>query len=522
MGRADKRNRTKQIQRNRKEKLNKETDMFSKSGAHKIFTLIHLSPEPVDFGINLKYNCVVHQVNGFTPLEISYLARCSDLLLLTVGSATINQEMISLLKRFMPTSVIIYERKQKSVAKSVSRIFGEVSTCEVSMLTPFLNNLKTVNTSVCKNRPFMVANEFSFESGILHVQGFMKKGLQTERVVVNGICDGIVEEVRFGENVISGNELIRERDEVQIMNLDDVSDTLQDYDTPSDESPEHESSDSNSESEYDLESNEEDTLYNTMLPELDLIKKYEGYRGIRDLESPKLDNSGMPESYKDLVFLRSTEYMQRVLSKRESIIPPNTYVNLRIRLCGEITNPKYIILFGTYEFEDSPTIMNYEFMASKPIEKQTVVDNGFRIYHANTALSRNLSGAVFEENSKLTRGVASFVGPFSFFAPIAYFIDDEQAVRGCNGYSQNRMFFQRAVLTGRPMKIMKRHVVIRGMFHNDQQVSYFRNIKLEANHGNVGFIKKPLGTKGLFKAHFNKPLKHGDDIWISLYKRVFI
>lgn len=522
MRRADKRNHLKQIQQNRKERLGRELQTYSKDGAYKIFTLMHLSETPVDFNIDLKYNYVMHTTEGMDSLKASCLIRCSDLLLLTVNSDRIDTNRMNLAKRFSPTILVIYQRKNKAMARNVSKQLGDASICESSMLNPFLNNLKTVCASVAQHRPYMLTTNFHREDDYLTVSGFMKAGLQTGRVVINGSSEGLVEEVSFDDITIMGGDLAREENEKHLTEREDEA--KEDFDENNYREDElHGSEESSSEhiSEYDLDE-QDDEVPSNISPEFDLIEKYKGYRGVRNMATCTFKGQSEPDYYKSNIFLKNPDYFHSMLSKRPSMIPRNKFVRIKIRLLNELPDADIIMLFGLYEFESRTTILNYEFSSSSPLGKNVLVDAGHRIFPATTALSRNLSHHAFEVDPSLDRGVASFIGPFSFFSPVVYFIDGDNTVRGSNGFSQDRIFFEMVELRGKPMKVMKRHVVIRGMFYNREQVEYFSRVKLEAGHGNIGFIKKPLGTKGLFKAHFNQTIKHGDRVIMSLYKRVFL
>jgi len=538
----EKRNRNKQLQKNRNSKIDKETELYKNDGIYRVITVIHLSSTRLEVNLKLPYNFILHQEMGLSQTsmsktDMSYLIRSSDLLLLTVSNVEIDADLVSFLKRYLPTTIIVYERKAKSIAKSVSKLFGDVKIMELSMVNSFLAKTEMSNTMLCQQRPFMVAANAHQEGEHLMLEGFMKKGLLSDKVIINGAYEGVVEEVALLENgTIPGGDLNEEYDESKFLVKKDLneeengegSNELQDeYEGQNEGDNESTGDDFNAGDDF----NEDNSEYEEgnadfgdseeIDPKFDLIEKYKDYQGIRNLATCKFEGEAKPEYYKDLVFMRSTTYSTSVITKRKSIIPPNSVVKLKIRVFQNVTSP-IIVLFGLFAFETRPTIQNYEFASQIPLARELVIDNGYRIYSANGTVSRNLNNNLFQEEPGLLNGVVSSVSPFSFFATTAYILNLERPVRLQNGFSDDRMFFTSVVLKGMPIKIYKKYVVIRRMFYTKEQVEYFRNIKLETDSGNTGFVKKPLGTKGSFKAYFTQPIKHGEVVKMRLYKRIFL
>ena len=524
MRRDDKKNQNKQQQQNRIKKINAESSIYSSSDAYKIFTLIHLSKIPVNLDLSLPYNFILNHTENLSHHEISYMARCSDLLLLTVSSVEVDHNLISLIKRFMPTALIVFERKHKNIAKSVSKLFGDVKICEAGMLNFQLKNIITKNTHLCENRPFMVAKEVSIDGEHAYVQGFMKTGLRSNKIIINGLHEGVIEEVWINEELISGKDLNVEEDNSLLKPEEPAEKQVEDNENEEKEGNENEEV-SLEECDLDDENISEDNeLYGSeeeIDSEHDLITKYAEYRGIRNLATCTFRDQKKPAYYENIIFMKNIKYAQNLIKSKKSVIPANKFIKLKIKICTPICE-KIFVLFNLFEFETRNTVYNYDFSSSEPLNKNVTVDNGYRIYNTSTILTRNLNNNVFKEEPTLDHGIVSFVGPFSFFHSMAFILEGNSVIKLQNGNSEDRVFFDCVVLRGKPVKIFKRYVVIKGMFFNKEQVEYFGNLKLEGKKGNEGFIKKALGTKGLFKAYFTQPIKHGEYITLSLYKRIFL
>lgn len=480
----------------------------------------------MELNLKLPFNFILRDATSISTHEITYLCRASDLLILTVTSLEIDNEMISLIKRSMPTVVIAYDKKVKNIAKAVAKSFGSARTCEFSMINMVLENLETENTHIAAVRPFMIPKEARVEGGILIVEGFMKNSLKTDKVVINGLHHGIIEEVILDDTVVIKGASLNSEENEAVLDRGFSEEPIESEDG-SEESIISEETEDDSESEDELLHNcdfeaEEETVYN---PEFDLINKYSEYRGIRNLATCKFKDQRKPEHYKDIVFIKNAKYVQSQIKNRSETIPRNKSVVLKIRLFTEIQE-NVLVIFNLFEYETRKSIYSFDFTASEPLPQELLIDNGFMLFKVNGIVTRNLNHNMFEMEPELNTGVVSFIAPINLYDNVAFILPDgvnsKRTIRLLNGRAEDRIFFESVELRGKPIKVCKSYVVVKGMFHNKEQVEYFRNIKVEAKNGVSGFIKKPLGTKGLFKAYFAQAVKHGENIKMRLYKRIFL
>lgn len=505
-----------------KNKKNKEKEsLYSSNDAYMNITTISLNKIPVELDLKLPYNFILRDATELSNHEITYLCRASDLLILSITSTYVDADLISLIKRAMPTVVIVHDKKLKNVAKAISKNFGSTKVCDFSMLNMISQKIDTVNTNIASVRPCMVPRSVRFENEYAIVEGFMKNPLKSDKVIINGIHEGIIEEYIVDGNKMPGFSLnIEEKEDLLAKNFEEnQADDEHENQEPSFEE-ENESDEFEEIQDYENETNDAN-----LDPEIDLISKYSEYRGIRNLATCTFNGQKSPEHYKDIVFMKNTKYALSQINGADNSIPKNKMVSLKIRIFEPIQEHIFV-LFNLFSYETRKTIHNFDFITQSTLPEIVTIDNGYRIYNTKAFITRNLNNNVFKVESSLLDGVISFIGPFNFFDSTAFLLPDGlntlRAVRLLNGRSQDRIFFENVTLKGKPIKICKSYVVVKGMFFNKEQVEYFRNIQVSSKNDISGFIKKPLGTKGLFKAYFSQQVKHGEYITMNLYKRTYL
>jgi len=89
------------------------------------------------------------------------------------------------------------------------------------------------------------------------------------------------------------------------------------------------------------------------------------------------------------------------------------------------------------------------------------------------------------------------------------------------GADADRIVVKRAVLTGYPLRVNKRHATVRYMFFNPEDVKWFKPAGLTTKHGLQGNIEESVGVHGVMKCLFNKPIKQHDTVCLPLFKRVY-
>ncbi|GBG27889.1 Pre-rRNA-processing protein TSR1-like [Hondaea fermentalgiana] len=122
--------------------------------------------------------------------------------------------------------------------------------------------------------------------------------------------------------------------------------------------------------------------------------------------------------------------------------------------------------------------------------------------------------------------VATVYAPLTFGSNVPVVLLDSQAnemVASGSVLDMNpdRIILKKICLSGHPIRVKKSWAVVRYMFFTPEDVRWFKPVDLWTKYGMSGRITMPLGTHGLFKCSFSKPIKNHDTVMMSLYKRVF-
>ena len=168
-----------------------------------------------------------------------------------------------------------------------------------------------------------------------------------------------------------------------------------------------------------------------------------------------------------------------------------------------------------------------------------LVEAGFRRYAARPAFSEATPGVrVASRKQKFLRFLPRTTGSGACCASVYGPVADSSvpvllwsAAPGprrtllCTGSFEcadtERLLCKKVVLTALPYKINRRTVVARGMFHNREDVEWFKPLQLVTKLGHTGEIVEPIGTHGVMKCIFDSHLRQNDTICLNLYKRVF-
>lgn len=95
------------------------------------------------------------------------------------------------------------------------------------------------------------------------------------------------------------------------------------------------------------------------------------------------------------------------------------------------------------------------------------------------------------------------------------------AVGSLHSCSPDRVVLKKIVLSGYPVRVHKKKATVKYMFHNPEDIKWFKPLELWTKYGRRGRIKEPIGIHGTMKCIFDGPVQQRDSVCVSLYKRAF-
>ncbi|XP_031632589.1 pre-rRNA-processing protein TSR1 homolog [Contarinia nasturtii] len=279
--------------------------------------------------------------------------------------------------------------------------------------------------------------------------------------------------------------------------------------------------------------------------------RFQKYRGLESFRTSPWDiKENLPADYARIFqFVNFDRTKRRILKEYKDDVDgaePGYYITIHVsnvplgqwQKWKAIQDTKPIlIIYGLLPHENQMCIMNTVLKRAPdstiPIKskERLIIQCGYRRFIVNPIFSQHTSN----DRHKYERFfrpeetvVASFFAPIQFPpSPILCFKENPDTtlrlvangiLLSCN---PDRVILKRVVLSGHPLKINRRTATIRYMFHNKEDIEYFKPLKLRTRCGRLGHIKESLGTHGHMKCVFDGQLKSFDTIFMYLYKRIF-
>ncbi|GLC40690.1 hypothetical protein PLESTB_000032300 [Pleodorina starrii] len=304
--------------------------------------------------------------------------------------------------------------------------------------------------------------------------------------------------------------------------------------------------------------------------------RFQKYRGLKSLRTSSWDpKESLPAEYGRVFAFenfkrahkRAREAAQRATADLDpSGVAPGTYVAICIagvpaaaaaRVTAAVAavaagSAVPLTVFGLMQHEAKLSVVNFAmrkangYSAPLASKEELLFVTGLRTFTARPVLSTDDPGADKHRTEKFLHAGQHAVG--SVYAPIMYpplpllAFKLQAATSGAGAGGQDgqapppaqlaavgslrscdpdRINLKRIILTGVPVRVHRRRATVRFMFHNPDDVRWFKPVELFTKYGRRGRITEPLGTHGTMKCLFDSALQQRDTVCMALYKRAF-
>lgn len=285
--------------------------------------------------------------------------------------------------------------------------------------------------------------------------------------------------------------------------------------------------------------------------------RFAKYRGLKSFRTSSWDpKESLPQEYARIfAFDNFARTKKHVLAKaleldkesNDDTVAPGTYSRLYIKdvpstVASKVclhANTMPIIACGLLQHESKMSVLHFSIKKhdsyTEPIKAkdELIFHVGFRQFVARPIFSTdNINSDKHKMERFLHPGrfsVASIYAPISFPSlPLIAMknVGDASppvvaAVGSLKSVDPDRIILKKIILTGYPQRVSKVKATVRYMFHQPEDVRWFKPVEVWTKCGRRGRIKEPVGTHGAMKCLFNGVLQQHDTVCMSLYKRAY-
>ncbi|KAA3467145.1 pre-rRNA-processing protein TSR1-like protein [Gossypium australe] len=286
-------------------------------------------------------------------------------------------------------------------------------------------------------------------------------------------------------------------------------------------------------------------------------KRFAKYRGLKSFRTSSWDpkESLPPEYARIFAFDNFARTQKHVVAKalkveqegRDDCAPVGSFARFYIKevpfhvaskLCAA-SRTAPIVLCGLLQHESKMSDLHFSIKKhdsyDAPIKskEELIFHVGFRQFVARPIFSTdNINSDKHKMERFLHAGRFSIA---SIYAPISFPPLPLIALKGAAGagtpavaavgslrsIDPDRIILKKIILTGYPQRVSKLKATVRYMFHNPEDVRWFKPVEVWTKCGRRGRVKEPVGTHGAMKCIFNGGLQQHDTVCMSLYKRAY-
>lgn len=285
-------------------------------------------------------------------------------------------------------------------------------------------------------------------------------------------------------------------------------------------------------------------------------KRFAKYRGLKSFRTSSWDpKESLPQEYARIfAFDNFNRTQKHVLSRAREMeqnidecIPAGSYARLHIRevpigvanKLNLVTKTMPVTLCGLMQHESKISVLHFSlkkhdsYTAPIKAKEEMIFNLGFRQFVARPIFSSDSFNADKQKMERFLHpgrfSVASVYAPISFppLPLIALKIKDDAtpatvaAIGSLRSIDPDRVILKKIILTGYPQRVSKQKATVRYMFHNPEDVRWFKPVEVWSKCGRRGRIKEPVGTHGAMKCILNGVLQQHDTLCMSLFKRTY-
>ncbi|XP_010530334.1 PREDICTED: pre-rRNA-processing protein TSR1 homolog [Tarenaya hassleriana] len=286
-------------------------------------------------------------------------------------------------------------------------------------------------------------------------------------------------------------------------------------------------------------------------------KRFAKFRGVKSFRTSSWDpNESLPQDYARIfAFDNLTRTQKHVMRQalemeeesRDDCILTGSYIRLSVKEVPRgaasrlslLASKSAIIACGLLQHESKMSVLHFSikkhdsYDAPIKTKEELIFHVGFRQFIARPVFSTdNFNSDKHKMERFLHAGrfsMASIYGPISFppLPLVALKVSEGSdapavaAVGSLKSVDPNKIILKKIILTGYPQKVSKMKASVRYMFHNPEDVRWFKPVEVWTKCGKRGRIKEPVGTHGAMKCIFNSVIQQHDTVCMNLYKRTY-
>ncbi|CAN4123081.1 unnamed protein product [Withania somnifera] len=285
-------------------------------------------------------------------------------------------------------------------------------------------------------------------------------------------------------------------------------------------------------------------------------KRFAKYRGLKSFRTSSWDpKESLPQEYARIFAFDNFNRTQKHLLSRaremeqniDESIPAGSYARLHIRevpigvadKLNLVTKTMPVTLCGLMQHESKISVLHFSlkkhdsYTAPIKSKEEMLFNLGFCQFVARPIFSSDSFNADKQKMERFLHpgrfSVASIYAPISFppLPLIALKIKDDAssatvaAIGSLRSIDPDRIILKKIILTGYPQRVSKLKATVRYMFHNPEDVRWFKPVEVWSKCGRRGRIKEPVGTHGAMKCILNGVLQQHDTVCMSLFKRTY-